>query len=525
MRYLPVQIAVQRLPSAFLRHNRELSGGGAILRLSARDETGRIVEAHLRSAFVTIVVVGLNYRTAPVEIREKLTLSGCALQIALEDLRVYTSPVSNNGKYPLPRIDEAAILSTCNRLEVYISTHNPDNGIALVEQFLSGLQNISMTELKGHLYNLVGDDALQHLMRVACGLDSMILGETQILGQVTQAFEEAHNAGITGPILSHLFAQVIHAGKRARTETPISRYTTSVSHAGVSLLMEKLNQRRTAHVVIIGAGEMATLAVQALKRFEVNDLVFLNRTYSRAEVLANDFGGKAFTWHQLEESLVWADAVICATGAPHVVIDRHDVEAVLQRRENRPLVIMDIAVPRDVEDTVRELSGVQVYDIDDLQSVVDSNVELRKAAIPQVKTIIQQEMVRFAEWYHSRQVTPVIKTLREWAQSIADEELVQALNRLSDADERTREIVSRMAHRLVNRLLHEPTSRLRIQASEGNGYGYAHAVRELFALNTLDTIECQQEGIGCSWAGQTAPAATTQCNLHCILPSTTGQQT
>jgi glutamyl-tRNA reductase len=468
---------------------------------------------------VTIVVVGLNYRTAPVEIREKLALSGCALQTALEDLRVHILPQQGNAA----ALDEAVILSTCNRLEVYISTHQPNKGIALVEQFLSGLQNISLTDLKAHLYHRVSDDAIQHLMRVGCGLDSMILGETQILGQVTQAFEDAHNAGITGPILAHLFSQVIHTGKRARTETPISRYTTSVSHAGAVLLMEKLNQRHTARMVIVGAGEMAVLAVQALKRFDVNDLIFLNRTYARAEALANDFGGKAFAWHQLDQALVWADAVICATGAPHVVIDRHDVEAVLQRREKRPLVIMDIAVPRDVENTVRELSGVQVYDIDDLQSAVDANVELRKAAVPQVETIIQQEMARFAEWYHSRQVTPVIKTLREWAQSIADDELVQTLNRLSDADERTREIVSRMAHRLVNRLLHEPTYRLRIQASEGNGYGYAHAVRELFALNNLDAIECQGHDLGCAAVGRNQ--TTTQCNLHCILPSTTGQQT
>jgi len=233
--------------------------------------------------------------------------------------------------------------------------------------------------------------------------------------------------------------------------------------------------------------------------------------------MANKFGGSARNWFQLQEALIWADAVICATGAPHIVIDRHIVETGLQQREGRPLVFVDIAVPRDVEDTVGELSGVQVYDIDDLQSVVDSNIELRKAAIPQVETVIQQEMARFAEWYHSRQVTPVIKTLREWAQSIADDELVQTLNRLSDADERTREIVSRMAHRLVNRLLHEPTSRLRIQASEGNGYGYAHAVRELFALNTLDTLECQQHEIGCGLHGQ-ADESAHPCTLQCILP-------
>lgn len=442
---------------------------------------------------MTIVVVGLNYRTAPVEIREKLTLSGYQLQMALETLKACTHPHSINDSQTLPEIDEAVILSTCNRLEVYISTCYPDDGVLYIEQFLAQLQHIPVMELTGHLYNHVGDEAIQHLIRVACGLDSMILGETQILGQVTQAFENAHKAGMTGPILSHLFAQAVHTGKRARAETPISRYTTSVSHAGALLLMKQLNQSRTVHVLLVGAGEMATLAVQALKRFGVQNVAFINRTYPRAERLANDFGGQPFQWHQLTEALAWADAVICATGAPHNVICHHDVEAILQLRGQRPLVIMDIAVPRDVEDTVRELPCVQYYNIDDLQSVVDANVALRKAAVPQVETIIQQEMLRFMEWYRGRQVTPVIRLLREWAQNIADDELGQTLNRLTDADERTRQLVSRMAHRLVNRLLHEPTSRLRMQANEGNGHNYADAIRELFALNDTDTLEYQPD--------------------------------
>ncbi|MBC7809895.1 MAG: glutamyl-tRNA reductase, partial [Burkholderiales bacterium] len=428
---------------------------------------------------MSIILVGLNHRTAPVELREKLTLSDFALQTVFADLRKQTGISTDSS--PSPVIHEVVILSTCNRLEIYATGDHPNEGIAFVEQFLSTLQNIPLAELKAHLYNHSGDDAISHLMRVACGLDSMILGETQILGQVTQAFEYARSAGMTGAILSHLFANVIHTGKRARTETPISRYTTSISHAGALLIMEKLNQQRAVSILLLGAGEMTTLAAQALKRFQIQELMFINRTYERAEALANEFGGTALSWFQLKEALIKADAVICATGAPHTVIYRHEVEAVLRQREGRPLLIMDIAVPRDVEATVRGLPDVQYFDIDDLQSVVDTNSELRRAAIPQVESIIQQEMTRFAEWYRGRQVTPVIKDLREWAQSIADEELAQTLNRLSDADERTREVVSHMAHRLVNRLLHEPTAQLRIQANEGNGYVYAHAVRELFA--------------------------------------------
>lgn len=455
---------------------------------------------------VAIVAVGLNYRTASVEIREKLTLSGCALPIALEEL---SSDVD---------ISEAVILSTCNRLELYGATQRPDDAIAALERFLSGLQNIPLDELKAHLYTYQSDDAIRHLMQVACGLDSMILGESQILGQVTQAFEDAHSAHMTGPILSHLFAQAIHAGKRARSETAISRYTTSVSHTGVQLVLERLNDEGIdkASILVIGAGEMATLAAQALNRFAIDGLTFINRTYTRAQTLARDFGGSALTWYQLEEALVAADAVICATGAPHTVLYRREVEASLAKRDGHPLTIMDIAVPRDVEDTVRDLPGVHYFDIDDLQSVVDTNIGLRQEAIPEVEAIIEYEMTRFSEWHRSRQVTPVIKTLREWGQSIADDELEHTLSRLSDADERTRRVIRQMAHRLVNRLLHEPTSRLRSQANEGNGYAYAHAVRELFSLDALGPIECQRDTTRCIAAGRTGVVAD-QCNLQCIL--------
>ncbi len=427
---------------------------------------------------MTIIVVGLNYRTAPVALREKLALSGSARLLALSELRGGSS-----------LIEEVVVLSTCNRLEIYADSAQPDEAAAQVEQYLARLQTIPLADLRPHLYVHRGDDAAEHLMRVAGGLDSMILGESQVLGQVTQAFEDAHNAGATGAILSHLFAQAIHTGKRARSETPISRYTTSVSHAGALLLLDQFKQRRDARVLVIGAGEMAGLAAQALQRFDLRDLTFVNRTYARAEALAQEFGGRALDWFQMDEGLAWADAVICATATPHLVIYRRDLEAVLTGRDGRLLTLVDIAVPRDIEASVRDLPGVAYFDIDDLQSVVDANLELRKASVPQVEAIIAHELARFAEWYRGRQVTPVIKDLRDWAQSIADEELIQTLNRLGDADEHTRQIVSRMAHRLVNRLLHEPTSRLRMQAAEGNGYSYASAVRELFALDELETVD------------------------------------
>ncbi|MFN8449083.1 MAG: hypothetical protein U0521_10935 [Anaerolineae bacterium] len=312
----------------------------------------------------------------------------------------------------------------------------------------------------------------------------------------------------------------MHTGKRAHGNRDQPLYGVGQPCRGAAADGEYLGQHSAMRVLVIGAGEMAVLAAQALRRFDITDLTFVNRTHSRAEALAQEFGGKALTWYQLDEAVVWADARICATSAPHAILYRGD-EALLPRRAGRPLAALDIAVPRDVEASVRDLPYA-VLRHRRSALVVDANVEQREAAIPQVDAIIAEEMARFAGWYRGRQVTPVIKTLREWAQSIADEELTQTLNRLPDADEHTREIVGRMAHRMVNRLLHQPTAHLQIQASEGNGYGYAHAVRELFA------IERDVGNAGMSLRRKPMPPNelddTHICTLNCILPYTAGRQ-
>ena len=455
---------------------------------------------------MAIVMVGLNHRTAPVELREKLALAGCSLRMALEDLRDMAQAPNADT------VSEAIVLSTCNRLEVYASVHKPADGVSALGHFLGGLQNVSAAELIPHLYHHEGEAAVKHLMRVSSGLDSMILGEPQILGQVTQAYEEARAAGSTGPILSHLFTQAIHVGKRARTETGISRHTTSVAHVGAQKVIDELPAPGTRHVLIVGAGEMASLAAEVLGRSGPVELAFINRTFNRAETMAAELNGRALAWHQLEEGLAWADALISATGAPHTVIYRQDLAAVLPARAGRPLVVVDLSVPRDVEDIARDLPGITYYDIDDLQSVLDAHMELRRAAIPDVEVVVSEGVSEFGEWLSGRQVTPVIRNLREWAEGVASEELEQALNRMPDADERTRAAVGRLAHRLINRLLHEPTTRLRMQAADGNGYGYAHAIRELFALEEL-SMQCPRDRDGCT-TPEAPPGAA--CNLECM---------
>ena len=320
-------------------------------------------------------------------------------------------------------------------------------------------------------------------MQVSCGLDSMILGEAQILGQVTAALDAAFDAQTVGAGLSHLFSQAIHAGKRARTETVISRHTTSVSHAGAALLTQQFPDDARLNVLILGAGEMAVMAAQALQRLGDHRLAFMNRTFHRAEELAAEFGGIAMTWNDLDMALEVADAVICCTGAPHIVLVKENIAAVQITRQHRSLVLMDIAVPRDVDPGVSSIAGVKLFDIDDLQSVVDSNIELRRGAIPAVERIIAEEVVKFNGWLSSRAVTPVITDLRKWAQAVADEELSAALQKLPDLDDKSKRMVTRLAHRIINRFLHEPTSRLRDQAFDGNAAYFTHVVRELFPLD------------------------------------------
>jgi glutamyl-tRNA reductase len=316
----------------------------------------------------------------------------------------------------------------------------------------------------------------------------MILGEPQILGQVGQAFASAQALQAAGPLLSHLFTLAAHAGKRARSETAISRHITSVSHAAVYLAQAQVDDLRRAQALVIGSGEMAYLAAQALHRHEVAALRCINRTYARAESLAREFGAEALDWHDLPAALAQADVVISATSAPHVVVQQRAVEQALARRQGRPLVLIDIALPRDVDERVSALPGVYYYDLDDLNLFIESNVARREAAIADVETIVDDETARFMAWYRSRSIAPVISALREKAVALATDEMEAALRRLGDLDEGQQKVVELMAHRIVNKILHEPTMRLKAGAASERAPCYASIVRDLFALDDeMDT--------------------------------------
>lgn len=446
---------------------------------------------------MSIVLIGLNHQTAPVALREQFALVGETLETALNELQA-RRPAEPAA---LAAVHECVIVSTCNRLEVYAVAGDPALAQVALEEFLAGLRGITAAALRPHLYRLAGRDAVEHLLRVAAGLDSLILGEPQILGQVAQAIARARAAGAAGLVLSQLFARAVHAGRRARAETAISRYTVSVSHAAARLAQQMVGDLGRAAVLIVGAGEMAGLAVQALYDEGARHITCINRTGEHAERLASRFGGRAVNWSDLTQALAWADVVVSATAAPHTVIYRDDVAQALPARGGRPLVIVDIAVPRDVDEAVDELSGVFRYDIDHLQCVVDGNRAQRVAAIPEVEAIIRQEADAFMAWLHSRRVVPVLVELRHKAETVAQSELEAALRRLGHADPHTGRVMTLMAHRIIGKLLHEPTVRLKAEAAQGDGVLYADALRELFGLageRENDMAQAVRAGAGTS---------------------------
>ncbi len=417
---------------------------------------------------MTLFMLGLNHRTAPVELRECLHLSEEGRKLAVEQFR------REGG------LDGCVVLSTCNRFEVYGAANNAEAAVRQVLERIQMNNPLLESSLESHLYTRFGQDAVVHLMRVAAGLDSMVLGEAQILGQVGQANRFAQDMQSNGPVLQRLFEMAVRAGKRAHTETAIGDHTVSISHAAVTLALSVLEDCDDVRALVVGAGKMSSLAIDALHSHGIERVNVANRTEVNARELAEAGGGRAYGWHELQQALADADLVISATAAPHTVIHEPDVEIAMRGRHNRPMVMIDTAVPRDIGDGVNTVPGVYFYNIDDLQQVVDGNHAKRASCVPAVQCIIAQEVTQFMEWYHSRTVVPAIKGLRQKVQAIASTELDAALHQLSKEDQA---IVTKMVHRIVNKVLHEPTVQLRQQAALGDGEVYVQAVQDLFALN------------------------------------------
>ena len=412
-------------------------------------------------------VVGVNYRSAPVELREKIVVSDQELPAALETL------------------GHGVILSTCNRIEVYQVSDAP--ALQSAADYLRERCADADPEAHPHIYHLLGADAARHLYDVAAGLDSMVLGEPQILGQIRTALEAAEEAGTAGAVLSHVFRDAIRVGRRARAETFIGHHAVSISYAAVELAKKVFGKLHGCRALVVGAGEMGELTVKTLVDHGVGSVAVVNRTLENAAALARRFDGAAASLDDLVTALEASDIVISSTDAPGYVIRQNDVQQAVQRRGGRPLFIIDIAVPRDVDPTSRALSGVFLYDIDDLQTLCEMNLEQRRREAQSVRRIIEDETARFARWWRTRQVIPTVMALRTRAEQARQEELAEALAKLEHLSEADQAIVADLSRAIVQKLLHQPTVRLKElagdQLADGSTLDLAHA---LFGLSALE---------------------------------------
>ena len=415
--------------------------------------------------------LGVSHKTAPLDLRERLALTeGRAAGI----LRELTDA---------PGIHEAAAISTCNRTELYLIVSDPVEAESTGLGVLTRQAEIRPTELLGHLYSLRSSDAARHLMQVTAGLDSMILGEAEIQGQVKRAYELALVEGATGPILNRLFRAALTAGGRAREETGISEKGVSIPSVAVELARRSLGDLSERRVLMVGAGETAELVARALVARGVHTVFVANRHYDRAIGLAQRFDGTAVRFEELPEQLAAADIVVSATNSPHHIVEREDLAQVMAGREDRPLLAIDIAVPRDIAPDCREIAGVGVYDIDDVQQIVERNASGREAEARRAELIIEAELDRFERWLAALEVVPTITALRERGDEVVRRVMAENESRWESLSEADRRRVEAMAKAIASRLLHEPTLRMRRSAGNEDAYQYVSALKELFGLD------------------------------------------
>jgi glutamyl-tRNA reductase len=428
--------------------------------------------------------VGLNHRTAPVEVREKLSFPSHTLKGALRRLKSY------------PVIEGCIILSTCNRTEIYAATLEMDEGINAIWDFLSRWSGVNKSEIKNFTYCHTLYDMIRHTFRVASGLDSMMLGETQILGQLRSAYLDAVEYEATNRVINTLFQLALTVGKRVRTETGIDRNAVSISYAAVELAKQHLGDLNKRQVLIVGAGKMSELTARHLVDNGISGVIVSNRSFERAEALAAQFGGRAVNFDELYKYMESADIVISCTAASHNVIKAEEMQQVMDKRKGRKIFMIDIAVPRDIETEVGELGGVTLYDIDDLKSVVDHNLTERRHAANKAELIIEEELEKFMKWHGTQFVIPTVTTLKNWGEEIKQKELQRALNRLGELSEHDQKVVSSLANSIVNQILHVPINQLKKYALTVEGHLYTEIMQNLFELDVpgqkpkkvLDTI-------------------------------------
>ncbi len=436
-----------------------------------------------------LVVVGLNHKTAPVEVREKLSFSETDLPKHLEKL---TSNKILRG---------CVVLSTCNRTEIYAAVLDVDKGLSKIREHLAKCCRAELSEIMNYLYTYTLYDVITHLFRVASGLDSMVLGETQILGQVKTAYQHACENNSTNRVLNTLFQQAIAVGKKVRTETHIDRNAVSISYAAVELAKQVFNGLEGRSILVVGAGKMSQLTAKHLISNGVINVLVSNRSYEKASDLAAQFGGEAVYFNELFDHMTDTDIVISATSATHYVIGKADMQRVMERRGGKKIFVIDIAVPRDVEPSVREVEGVELYDIDDLNNVVDQNLAHRKKEAVKAEKIIEKEISEFWKWLSTQFVTPTVAALKKRGEEIRQKEMNRAYNRLGNITEREKKIISSMTNSIVNQLLHDPVMQLKAYALTKQGHLYTEILQNLFNLEISGEHPAMGAGHGAGHAG------------------------
>lgn len=396
-----------------------------------------------------VLVIGVNHKTATVEIREKLAFNGSKLEEGVFGLR------------KVPEVKEAAVLSTCNRVELYICASKRGPAADHVKGFLSEFHGLPRQDFEKSLYVHEGEDAIRHIFRVSSSLDSMVVGEPQILGQIKDTFDFALSKKTTGVLLNKLMKKAISTAKRVRTETKIAENAVSISFAAVELAKKIFTNLTGKSFMLLGAGEMAELAARYLMNNGVQDVMVVNRTYERGCELAREFNGKPIKFENFLHELVHADIIICSTGAPSYVLLKEQMHKAMKERKNRPVFIIDISVPRNIDPEINKLDNVYLYSVDDLQEVVDTNIHGRKVEAEKAEKIIDEEVEKFIKWMSSLDSVPTIVALRQKADEIKTEELEKLKGRLPGLDEEKMKAVEYMAAAIINKLIHPPTVALK----------------------------------------------------------------
>lgn len=422
------------------------------------------------------VVVGLNYRTAPVEVRERVSIHHSQIAASLQQLQKHSV------------IAGSVLLSTCNRFEIYAVTKDVETGINSIKDFLIRQAQDTNGGFKDYLYIHTLYPAVRHLFRVVSGLDSMILGESEILGQVSKAYELSCKAGVNNKIINVMFQKALAVGKRVRTETLIDQYSTSISYTAVELAKRKAGSFQGKKIIIMGAGEMSALTMKHLAAQGAQTVIVSNRSLERAEALAEEYQGKAVPFTDLDAHLKEADLVFSATASNSIIIGTEQVMGIMKNRNYRPILLIDIAVPRDIDSNVKAIKGVSLYDIDDLRGVVDSHQSARKLAAGEAEKIVDQEMASFKKWHNALFVLPTITALKQRGEEIKNTQIDLAMAKLGGITPKQEKVIRSLANSIVNKFLHVPITTLKEVSDTPQGHLYTEVIKSTFHLEVDESI-------------------------------------